>query len=36
MHDFGIVMMTNVGGQNADKAMNALGEELYKRFGQKR
>jgi len=32
-HDFGIVMMTNVGGQKADKAMNALGEELYKRFG---
>ena len=30
--DFGIVMMTNAGGQKADQAMIALGEELYKRF----
>lgn len=32
--DFGIVMMTNAGGQKADQAMLALGEELYKRFGR--
>jgi hypothetical protein len=30
--DFGIVMMTNVGGRKADQAMVALGEELYRRF----
>jgi CubicO group peptidase (beta-lactamase class C family) len=30
--DFGIVMMTNVGGKRADQAMIALGEALYKRF----
>jgi CubicO group peptidase (beta-lactamase class C family) len=30
--DFGIVMMTNVGGKKADEAMVALGEALYKRF----
>jgi len=30
--DFGIVMMTNVGGRKADRAMIALGEALYKRF----
>ena len=30
--DFGIVMMTNVGGKKADQAMIALGEELYRRF----
>jgi CubicO group peptidase (beta-lactamase class C family) len=30
--DFGIVMMTNVGGRKADQAMQALGEALYKRF----
>jgi len=31
-HDFGIVMMTNVGGQKADQAMQTLAQELYKRF----
>lgn len=31
-HDFGIVMMTNVGGQKADQAMKTLAQELYKRF----
>jgi CubicO group peptidase (beta-lactamase class C family) len=30
--DFGIVMMTNVGGKKADQAMIALGEDLYRRF----
>ena len=30
--DFGIVMMTNVGGKRADQAMIALGEALYNRF----
>jgi len=30
--DFGIVMMTNVGGKKADQAMIALGENLYRRF----
>ena len=34
--DFGIVMMTNLGGQKADQAMLALGEALYKRFGAER
>jgi len=31
-NDFGIVMMTNVGGRKADQAMLALGEALYRRF----
>ena len=31
--DFGIVMLTNVGGAKADAALRALGESLYKRFG---
>jgi hypothetical protein len=30
--DFGIVMMTNVGGQKADQAMMELGGDLYRRF----
>ena len=30
--DFGIVMVTNVGGKKADQAMIALGEVLYRRF----
>ena len=32
-HDFGIVIMTNVGGRRADEALKALGTELYTRFG---
>ena len=32
-HDFGIVMMTNVGGHRADEALKALAAELYKSFG---
>lgn len=35
-HDFGIVMMTNAGGEKADEAMKTLGAELYKRFGPTR
>lgn len=30
--DFGFVIMTNIGGQNADAAFNQLAPELYKRF----
>lgn len=30
--DFGFVIMTNIGGQNADAAFNQLSPELYKRF----
>ena len=30
--DFGMVLMTNVGGPKADDALRALAEELYKRF----
>lgn len=30
--DFAMVMMTNVGGPNADTALNALGKELYEKF----
>jgi len=30
--DFGMVLMTNVGGLKADDALRALAEELYKRF----
>ena len=33
-HDFGMVMMTNVGGRKADDALKALAEELYKRFSE--
>ena len=32
-HDFGMVIMTNVGGRRADEALKALGAELYTRFG---
>jgi len=32
-HDFGIVMMTNVGGRRADEALKALAADLYKSFG---
>lgn len=32
-HDFGMVMATNVGGENADRALKALAEQLYRRFG---
>jgi len=32
-HDFGIVMMTNVGGHRADEGLKALAGELYKSFG---
>jgi hypothetical protein len=32
--DFGMVMMTNIGGRKADDALKALAEELYKRFGE--
>jgi len=35
-NDFGIVMMTNVGGREADQAMLALGEALYRRFRRAR
>ena len=34
-HDIAIVMTTNVGGSAADKALVALAEELYQRFGPK-
>jgi CubicO group peptidase (beta-lactamase class C family) len=30
--DFGFVIMTNIGGQNADAAFNQLSPELYNRF----
>jgi hypothetical protein len=32
-HDFGMVLMTNVGGGKADDALKALAAELYKGFG---
>lgn len=32
-HDFGMVMMTNVGGPKADEALKALAAELYGSFG---
>jgi CubicO group peptidase (beta-lactamase class C family) len=31
---FGMVLMTNISGQPADKALMAMAEMLYKRFGQ--
>jgi CubicO group peptidase (beta-lactamase class C family) len=31
-HDFGMVLMTNVGGRKADDALKALSAELYKSF----
>jgi hypothetical protein len=31
--DFGMVLMTNVGGRRADDALKALAAELYKSFG---
>ena len=31
--DFGMVLMTNVGGEKADEALKALSRELYERFG---
>mgnify|MGYP002621726554 CR=1 FL=1 len=31
--DFAMVMVTNVGGTKADQAIQALAEDLYKRFG---
>ena len=31
--DFAMVMMTNVGGPEADKALNALARELYGTYG---
>ncbi len=31
--DFGMVLMTNRGGDKADQALKAAGAELYKRFG---
>src|SRR5215212_1049501 len=32
--DFGMVLMTNIGGRKADDALKALAEELYIRFGE--
>jgi len=32
-HDFGMVLMTNVGGKESDKALKALAAELYRSFG---
>jgi CubicO group peptidase (beta-lactamase class C family) len=32
--DFGMVLMTNVGGKNADEAFRNLAEELYRRYGK--
>ncbi len=32
-HDFAMVLMTNVSGPQADQALTALVEELYRRFG---
>jgi hypothetical protein len=32
-HDFGMVLMTNVGGRRADDALKTLAAELYKSFG---
>jgi hypothetical protein len=32
-HQFGMVLMTNVGGRRADDALKALAAELYKSFG---
>jgi hypothetical protein len=32
-HDFGIVIMTNVGGRRADEGLKALAADLYKSFG---
>lgn len=31
--DFGLVLMTNVGGEKADEALKTLSRELYERFG---
>jgi hypothetical protein len=31
--DWGAVLATNVGGAQADQALQALAEELYRRFG---
>jgi CubicO group peptidase (beta-lactamase class C family) len=32
--DFGMVLMTNIGGEKADEAFRSLAEELYKRYGK--
>jgi len=32
--DFGMVLMTNIGGKKADEALRGLEEELYKRYGK--
>jgi CubicO group peptidase (beta-lactamase class C family) len=32
-HQFGMVLMTNIGGRKADDALKALAAELYKSFG---
>jgi hypothetical protein len=32
-HDFGMVLMTNIGGRRADDGLNALAAELYRSFG---
>ncbi|HEX2150726.1 MAG TPA: hypothetical protein VHG31_01855 [Stellaceae bacterium] len=32
--DFGIVMATNIGGEKADAALRALGQQLYLRFAK--
>jgi CubicO group peptidase (beta-lactamase class C family) len=34
-NDFGMVLMTNIGGQKANEAFAVLAEELYKRYGNK-
>ncbi|HOD75434.1 MAG TPA: serine hydrolase domain-containing protein [Syntrophorhabdaceae bacterium] len=32
--DFGMVLMTNIGGKKADEALRGLAEELYRRYGK--
>ncbi len=33
-NDFGMVLMTNIGGKKADEALRGLAEELYGRYGK--
>jgi CubicO group peptidase (beta-lactamase class C family) len=33
--DFAMVLMTNIGGEKADQALDKLGKELYARFAKK-
>ncbi|MHB8111017.1 MAG: serine hydrolase domain-containing protein [Syntrophorhabdaceae bacterium] len=33
--DFAMVLLTNIGGKKANEALSSLGEELYKRYGNR-